>query len=555
MGSKEDKFDKFDEMGQLPGGYDVSLARQKALEHARKDLSDTTNWLRGLSLLWEIKTAHFDEDDDCYKVVVLCYPEDADVLEKAQWEYHIDAQGNLYPGTPMLISKGKWEVSKSGVAEQKSKFCVYCGQTNGIGATFCSSCGKELPLTKEEEAETAALKQTEEQKLRKQREEAERKRVEEEKRKAEEQKQREREEAERKQLEEEKRRKEDLLKKEQEERERKQAEEERRRKEERRKREEKTAQKRADEENRHREAEQKLESVPSEAEPPKKMNTLPIVVGTIAFVIVAIIVGALMLVGGGDDKNETSKADLTPSPTISTDDDSHVDLGVEDDQLADSEQPPISSPETSQATDDIQPPISNPETPSQVCKLTINIDGQGTTNLGASSRWSVACGVPVDVTTKPDAGWQFSEWFETVDGMDTPHSSGNSLSFTVLMDRDRIVTIRFVPIPDDLTLTGASKQKLQMYLANIELHEGINTIDSEIEALQENEEGLKDHKEKLHNNILKVNGDTGTLRSMKDSLILKGIAAFFCFALGSFLSSVFFIKIVWRGKSKEYRSL
>lgn len=108
MGGKEDKFGKYDEMGQLSGGYDVFLARETAFKHARSQLSKEKSWLQGLSLEWEIRSAKFDEDEDCYKVVLECYPDDANVETKSQWEYHINATGNLYPGTPRLVSKGKW---------------------------------------------------------------------------------------------------------------------------------------------------------------------------------------------------------------------------------------------------------------------------------------------------------------------------------------------------------------------------------------------------------------------------------------------------------------
>lgn len=171
MGGKEDKFDKFDEMGQLPGGYDVSLARQKALEHARERLSKEKDWLQGVQLEWEIADARFDEDADCYKVKVLCYPEDAEVSEKAQWEYHIDAQGNLYPGTPMLISKGKWEVAQSNFTEQEKEI--------------------RRRAEKEERKRADEIKQQSEENQRKEQEEAEaRKRAEVEQKRAEEEKHR-----------------------------------------------------------------------------------------------------------------------------------------------------------------------------------------------------------------------------------------------------------------------------------------------------------------------------------------------------------------------------
>lgn len=110
MGGKEDKFDKYDEMGQLVGGYDVNLAREKALQHAKDKLSKNKVWLQGLALIWEILSAKFDEEEDCYKVTLECYPEISEIDEKSRWEYHIDVAGKLYAGTPRLVSRGKWIV-------------------------------------------------------------------------------------------------------------------------------------------------------------------------------------------------------------------------------------------------------------------------------------------------------------------------------------------------------------------------------------------------------------------------------------------------------------
>ena len=152
MGGKEDKFDKYDEMGQLAGGYDVNLAREAALRHAREQLLQEEEWIAEPNLTWEVESAKFDEDEDCYKVVLLCYPKGIEVESKAQLEYHIDATGNLYAGTPILRSKGKWAVAQSDITRK--------------------------------EQEKEARQQAEEEKLRREeQQEVERKRIEEEKRK------------------------------------------------------------------------------------------------------------------------------------------------------------------------------------------------------------------------------------------------------------------------------------------------------------------------------------------------------------------------------------
>ena len=106
MGGKEDQFDEY---GQLAGGFEAGLAREKALEHAQNVLENETSFLAGLPLIWEIVSARFDEEEDCYKVMLFCHPKDVHVDAKAKFEYHIDAMGNLYPGTPILHSQGQWD--------------------------------------------------------------------------------------------------------------------------------------------------------------------------------------------------------------------------------------------------------------------------------------------------------------------------------------------------------------------------------------------------------------------------------------------------------------
>lgn len=177
MGEKEDKFDKYDEMGQLLGGYDVNLARKTALEHARENLPKEDSWLGNSPLAWEISDARFDEDADCYKVIVLCYPKGSEVETKAQWEYHIDATGNLYAGTPMLVSKGKWAVDLPKPVEEKRQHREEDQRRAG-----------EEQYRLEEEKQQAVEKQRKEQKeiRRKEQQEAARKAAKEEKRQREE---------------------------------------------------------------------------------------------------------------------------------------------------------------------------------------------------------------------------------------------------------------------------------------------------------------------------------------------------------------------------------
>ncbi len=106
MGGKKDRFDEY---GQADG-YDVNLARQKSLEHAQNELATKVDWLKGLRLTWEVEDAHYDEDAECYKVVLLGYPAEGKIKSKSRWEYHIDAEGNLLIGTPMLRERGNWSM-------------------------------------------------------------------------------------------------------------------------------------------------------------------------------------------------------------------------------------------------------------------------------------------------------------------------------------------------------------------------------------------------------------------------------------------------------------
>lgn len=118
MGGKEDN--QFSDTGELRDPNDPAPAREKALTHAQKELATKIDWLHGLELIWEVESAIFDEDESCYKVLLLCYPRGVIVEDKAKWEYHIDdSTGELYPGTPILVSRGKWTAEPEESQESK----------------------------------------------------------------------------------------------------------------------------------------------------------------------------------------------------------------------------------------------------------------------------------------------------------------------------------------------------------------------------------------------------------------------------------------------------
>ena len=199
MGGKEDKFDKFDEMGQLPGGYDEDIARQKALEHAMGHLSEDEDWLQGVPLAWEVESAKFEEDENCYKVILLCYPKGIEPESKTKWEYHIDATGKLKPGTPILHTRGKWTAESGRIQDEQQR---REDEQRRVEEEKRRKEQEEAKRKKREQQE-AERKRAVEEKRRP--EEAERKRVDEVKRQAEERQRKEQEEAEaRKRAEEEK---------------------------------------------------------------------------------------------------------------------------------------------------------------------------------------------------------------------------------------------------------------------------------------------------------------------------------------------------------------
>ncbi|MBI2918695.1 MAG: hypothetical protein HYY01_12000 [Chloroflexi bacterium] len=103
---KKDPFDKKEDLftptGELKGGYDMGMARAYALEHAKKTQGEYVGKGRGRRLLvWQIDSSRFDEDAECWEVVLSCQPEEAQVERPGRWVYHVRPQGGLLPGTPM----------------------------------------------------------------------------------------------------------------------------------------------------------------------------------------------------------------------------------------------------------------------------------------------------------------------------------------------------------------------------------------------------------------------------------------------------------------------
>ncbi|MBI2917515.1 MAG: tetratricopeptide repeat protein [Chloroflexi bacterium] len=107
------KKDPFDAYGELTGGYNIVQAREWAVQHAQDNLPQRHSFLRSLPpdtcLIWEVLTSRFVEAEDCYEVAVACYPDEAEVQQKAEWTYHVDVRGKPAPGTPVLKARPRWQ--------------------------------------------------------------------------------------------------------------------------------------------------------------------------------------------------------------------------------------------------------------------------------------------------------------------------------------------------------------------------------------------------------------------------------------------------------------
>ncbi|MBI2916998.1 MAG: DcrB-related protein [Chloroflexi bacterium] len=99
----EEKRDLFTDKAELESVYDLSMARARALEHAQKNFGKTVKG-KHFPLIWDVEKAAFNEDDDCFDIVLSCHPEEGEYLRKGEWVYHVSPKGDLLPGTPLLRS-------------------------------------------------------------------------------------------------------------------------------------------------------------------------------------------------------------------------------------------------------------------------------------------------------------------------------------------------------------------------------------------------------------------------------------------------------------------
>ncbi|MBI2916999.1 MAG: hypothetical protein HYY01_03310, partial [Chloroflexi bacterium] len=84
----EEKKDLFDATGELKGGYDMGMAQAYALEHAKKTQGEYAGQgKQRVPLIWNIESSRYDEDAECFKVVLSCHPEGVPAEQNGLWEY------------------------------------------------------------------------------------------------------------------------------------------------------------------------------------------------------------------------------------------------------------------------------------------------------------------------------------------------------------------------------------------------------------------------------------------------------------------------------------
>ncbi|MBI2919077.1 MAG: hypothetical protein HYY01_13965 [Chloroflexi bacterium] len=100
---KPDKRDLFEPTGELKGGYDMGMARAYALDHAKKTIGESVGKAKERRpLIWDIQESRFDEDAECFEIVLATHPEGVYTQQKGVWVYHVRSMGGLMPGTPLL---------------------------------------------------------------------------------------------------------------------------------------------------------------------------------------------------------------------------------------------------------------------------------------------------------------------------------------------------------------------------------------------------------------------------------------------------------------------
>ena len=89
---------------------------------AQEQLVNQKGWIKRLPFIWDVDSAQFDGDEEFYKVLLLCYPEEVVVEGKALWEYDSNAAGKVF-SYPVPHHKGgiSWEL-KENMVHGKCKF-------------------------------------------------------------------------------------------------------------------------------------------------------------------------------------------------------------------------------------------------------------------------------------------------------------------------------------------------------------------------------------------------------------------------------------------------
>ncbi len=101
---------------------------------------------------------------------------------------------------------------------------------------------------------------------------------------------------------------------------------------------------------------------------------------------------------------------------------------------------------------------------------------------------------------------------------------------------------------DVISLVEEAQEDLKEYTAKRNLQKDISFRDRQIKSLKGDNAALRVEERGLQRELDSIGGKIDKLGQMEGDLILKLVALFFSFSLAGFLSSLLFIRIVWRVK-------
>ena len=101
---------------------------------------------------------------------------------------------------------------------------------------------------------------------------------------------------------------------------------------------------------------------------------------------------------------------------------------------------------------------------------------------------------------------------------------------------------------DVISLVEEAQEDLKEYTAKRNLQKDISFRDRQIKSLKGDNAALRVEEQGLQRELDSIGGKIDKLGQMEGDLILKLVALFFSFSLAGFLSSLLFIRVVWRVK-------